>query len=76
MGTAYVMVKASTGDVDRLKAEMAAVDDTVERVNVVAGDVDYIVTLRVDGPSEVKTVAASIHEMAGIEDTRTYIAMD
>jgi len=76
MGTAYVMVKASTGDVDRLKAEMAAIDDTVERVNVVAGDVDYIVTLRVDGPSEVKTVAASIHEMAGIEDTRTYIAMD
>jgi DNA-binding Lrp family transcriptional regulator len=76
MGTAYVMVKASTGDVDRLKAEMAAIDDTVERVNVVAGDVDYIVTLRVDGPSEVKTAAASIHEMAGIEDTRTYIAMD
>jgi DNA-binding Lrp family transcriptional regulator len=76
MGTAYVMVKASTGDVDRLKAEMAAVDDAVERVNVVAGDVDYIVTLRVDGPSDVKTVAASIHEMAGIEDTRTYIAMD
>ncbi len=76
MGTAYVMVKASTGDVDRLKAEMAAVDDAVERVNVVAGDVDYIVTLRVDGPSDVKAVAASIHEMAGIEDTRTYIAMD
>jgi len=76
MVTAYVMVKASTGDVDRLKSEMAAVDDTVERVSVVAGDVDYIVTLRVDGPSDVKTVAASIHEMAGIEDTETYIAMD
>ena len=76
MVTAYVMVKASTGDVDRLKGEMAAVDDTVERVSVVAGDVDYIVTLRVDGPSDVKNVAASIHEMAGIEDTRTYIGMD
>ena len=76
MVTAYVMVKASTGDVDRLKPEMAAVDDAVESVSVVAGDVDYIVTLRVDGPSDVKAVAASIHEMAGIEDTRTYIAMD
>ena len=76
MGTAYVMVKASTGDVDRLKSEMAAVDDAVESGSVVAGDIDYIVKLRVDGPSDVKAVAASIHEMAGIEDTRTYIAMD
>ena len=76
MVTAYVMVKASTGDVDRLKAEMASVDDAVESVSVVAGDIDYIVKLRVDGPSDVKAVAASIHEMAGIEDTRTDIAMD
>ena len=76
MVTAYVMVKASTGDVDRLKTEMASVDDAVESVSVVAGDIDYIVKLRVDGPGDVKSVAASIHEMAGIEDTRTYIAMD
>ena len=76
MVTAYVMVKASTGDVDRLKAEMSSVDDTVERVSVVAGDIDYIVKLRVDGPSDVKGVATSIHEMAGIENTQTYIAMD
>jgi DNA-binding Lrp family transcriptional regulator len=76
MVTAYVMVKASSGDVDRLKAEMASIDDAVESVSVVAGDIDYIVTLRVDGPSDVKEIAASIHEMAGIEDTRTYIAMD
>lgn len=76
MVTAYVMVKASTGDVDRLKTEMSSADDTVERVSVVAGDIDYIVKLRVDGPSDVKGVATSIHEMAGIEDTQTYIAMD
>jgi DNA-binding Lrp family transcriptional regulator len=76
MVTAYVMVKASSGDVDRLKAEMASIDDAVESVSVVAGDIDYIVTLRVDGPSDVKEIAASIHEMAGIEDTRTYIAME
>ncbi|GGJ08037.1 transcriptional regulator [Halobellus salinus] len=76
MITAYVMVKASSGDVGRLKREMAAADDTVEGVSVVAGDIDYIVKLRVDGPSDVKAVAASIHEMVGIEDTRTYIAMD
>ena len=76
MVTAYVMGKASSGDVDRLKAEMSSIDDAVESVSVVAGDIDYIVTLRVDGPSDVKEIAASIHEMAGIEDTRTYIAME
>ncbi|RLM57052.1 Lrp/AsnC family transcriptional regulator [Halobellus sp. Atlit-31R] len=75
MVTAYVMVKAGTGDVDRLKSEMATVDDSVESVSVVAGDVDYIVKLRVDGPGDLKDVAASIHEMAGIERTQTYIAM-
>jgi DNA-binding Lrp family transcriptional regulator len=76
MVTAYVMVKASTGDVDRLKTEMSSADDTVERVSVVAGDIDYIVKLRVDGPSDVKGVATSIRGMVGIENTQTYIAMD
>ncbi len=76
MVTAYVMIKASTGDVDRLKTAMSSADDTVERVSVVAGDIDYIVKLWVDGPSEVKDVATSIRGMAGIENTQTYIAMD
>ncbi len=76
MVTAYILVKASSGDVDRLKAEMTSVDGSIESVSVVAGDVDYIVKLRVDGPGDLKSTAASIHETAGIEDTRTYIAMD
>jgi len=76
MVTAYVMVKASTGDVDRLKAEMAALDDGLEDISVVAGDIDYIVKVRVDGPEDVKNIATSIHEMPGIESTQTYIAMD
>jgi DNA-binding Lrp family transcriptional regulator len=76
MVTAYVMVKAATGDVDRLKAEMTAIDGGVESVSVVAGDVDYIVKVRVDSPADVKDIATSIHEMGDIEDTQTYIAMD
>mgnify|MGYP000415732519 CR=1 FL=1 len=76
MVTAYVMVKASTGDVDRLKSEIAAVDGGVESTSVVAGDIDYIVKVRVDSPGDVKDIATAIHEIAGIEDTQTYIAMD
>lgn len=76
MVTAYVMVKAATGEVNRLRSDMAALDDGVERVSVVAGDVDYIVKVRVDEPEDVKQISTSIHEMPGIEDTQTYIAMD
>jgi DNA-binding Lrp family transcriptional regulator len=76
MVTAYVMVKASTGDVDRLKQSMLDLDAGVESVSIVAGDVDFIVKANVDGPGDVKDIAASIHEMDGIEDTQTYIAMD
>ena len=76
MVTAYVMVKASTGDVDRLKSEMSGVDGGVESISVVAGDIDYIVKVRVDSPADVKDIATTIHEMTGIEDTQTSIAMD
>ncbi|MFA9518200.1 Lrp/AsnC family transcriptional regulator [Halopenitus sp. H-Gu1] len=74
--TAYVMVKANTGEADRLKQQMSAIDG-VERVSIVAGDVDFIVRLSVETPADVKDVAAtSIQALDGIETTRTYVAMD
>jgi DNA-binding Lrp family transcriptional regulator len=76
MVTAYVMVKASTGEVDRLKEAMLAVDEGVVSVDIVAGDVDFIVKTEVDSPADVKEIAASIHDVDGIEDTQTYITMD
>ncbi|NIU71040.1 MAG: Lrp/AsnC family transcriptional regulator [Actinobacteria bacterium] len=76
MVTAYVMVKALTGDADRLKDEIAGVDG-VEGVHIVAGDVDLIAKLQVDAPSDVKEIAANrIHAIEGVDDTQTYIAMD
>ncbi len=76
MVTAYIMVKASTGDVDRLKQAITDVDEGIESVNIVAGDVDFILKARVDGPGDVKTIAAAVQDIDGIEDTQTYIAMD
>ena len=73
--TAYVMVKANTGDADRVKREIEALDG-VEEAHIVAGDVDFVVRVRVDGPSQVKEVAADgILGIEGVETTRTYIAM-
>jgi DNA-binding Lrp family transcriptional regulator len=74
--TAYVMVKANTGEADRLKAAVGDIDG-VESVHIVAGDVDLVAKVRVDSPAEVKDVVASrIQAIDGVEDTQTYIAMD
>ncbi|MBX0294937.1 Lrp/AsnC family transcriptional regulator [Haloarcula nitratireducens] len=76
MVTAYVMVKAHTGDADRLKDEIEAIDG-VREAHIVAGDVDLIAKVTVDTPAEVKDVAAThIQDIEGVESTQTYIAMD
>lgn len=76
MVRAYVMVKAHTGEADRLQSEIQAIDG-VERAHIVAGDVDLIVVVDVDSPAAVKDVAATqIQAVDGIESTQTYIAMD
>ena len=76
MVTAYVMVKAHTGDADRLKREIGDVDG-VEEVHIVAGDVDLIAKVHVETPAAVKDVAAThVQDIQGVEGTQTYIAMD
>ncbi|MFB6096879.1 MAG: Lrp/AsnC ligand binding domain-containing protein [Haloferacaceae archaeon] len=76
MVTAYILVKANTGEADRLKAAMSDVEG-VESVHIVAGDVDFFVKVVVEKPSDVKGIVAdSIQAIDGVEDTQTYIAMD
>jgi DNA-binding Lrp family transcriptional regulator len=76
MVTAYVMVKAHTGEADRLKADIEGVEGIVD-VSIVAGDVDLVAKVEVDSPAAVKDVAATgIQGIDGVEDTQTYIAMD
>lgn len=76
MVTAYVMVKANTGEADRLKNSIEGIDG-VSEAHIVAGDVDIIAKLSVDSPARVKEIAADgIQGVNGVEDTRTYIAMD
>lgn len=70
------MVKAHTGEADRLKSQIEAVDG-VNSAHIVAGDVDFIAKVDVESPADVKAVVASqIQKLDGVESTRTYIAMD
>lgn len=76
MVTAYIMVKANTGEADRLKNEMMALDG-VQSAHIVAGDVDFIVKVNVETPALVKNIVADhIQAIDGVEDTQTYISMD
>lgn len=76
MVKAYVMITAHTGEADRLREQVAAIDG-VERCHIVAGDVDLIAVVDVDTPAAVKDIAAGeIQEIDGVGNTQTYIAMD
>ncbi len=73
---AYIMVKAYTGEADRLKTDIESVEGVL-RAHIVAGDVDIITVVDVDSPAAVKDVAAThIQDIDGVENTQTYIAMD
>lgn len=74
--TAYIMVKANTGEADRLQERIRAIDGVVD-AHIVAGDVDIIAKAIVETPADVKEIAANrIQAIQGVEDTRTYVAME
>jgi len=76
MVVAYVLVKANTGEADRLLEEISDVDGIVD-AHIVAGDVDFIAKVDVDTPTKVKDISANaIQRIDGIESTETYISMD
>jgi len=74
--TAYVMVKAHTGDADRIREDIRALAG-VETVDIVAGDMDLVAKVGVDSPGKVREIAATaVRSLDGVEDTQTYIAMN
>lgn len=76
MVKAYIMIKAHTGEADRLKEQIESVEG-VERAHIVAGDVDIIAVADVETPAGVKDIAATeIQSIDGVGTTQTYIAMD
>lgn len=73
--TAYILVKSNTGEADRVKSEIDAIEGVLD-THIVAGDVDFIAKVSVESPAEVKDIATTgIQGIDGVEDTQTYIAM-
>ena len=73
MVIAYVLVKANTGEADRLKRSIADLEG-IDRVSIVAGDVDLITKLSVDTPAEVKEIAAdAVDSLDGVGSDLLYL---
>ncbi|MFB6108150.1 MAG: Lrp/AsnC family transcriptional regulator [Haloplanus sp.] len=76
MVVAYVLITANTGDADRLKRDVAAVDGVTD-VHIVAGDVDLIARVEVEDTPAVKdVVVTAVQSIDGVAETRTYLTMD
>ncbi|ADB59530.1 transcriptional regulator, AsnC family [Haloterrigena turkmenica DSM 5511] len=76
MVTAFIMIKANTGEADRLRDSIETIEG-VQSAYIVAGDVDIIAKAQVETPAAVKEIAATqIQGIDGVENTQTYIAMD
>jgi len=76
MVRAYVTVTAHTGEADRLRTDIEAIEG-VERAHVVAGDVDIIALVGVETPAAVKDVVATeLQDVEGVGSTETYVAME
>ncbi|MEE6208599.1 Lrp/AsnC ligand binding domain-containing protein [Salarchaeum sp. III] len=76
MVVAYVLIKANSGEADRILDEISDLDGVVD-AHIVAGDVDFIAKLDVESPGDVKEVSANgIQRVRGVESTETYLSMD
>lgn len=73
---AFVLVEATTGDAGKLPALFREVDEVTE-AHVVAGDHDVIVEMDAETVYDVlSTVTEEIRPLEGIDQTRTYVALE
>ena len=76
MVRAYVTIRADTGAVETVIDAVRAAPHVAE-AHVVAGDYDVIAEIETGEMYEVmETVANELHEVVGVEATKTYVCMD
>ncbi len=74
MVTAFVLIDAAPARVAGLAEEVAAVEGVAEAYSV-AGQADVVAVVRVRRLEELaEVVTRHLHQLAGVEDTRTLVA--
>ena len=73
---AYIMVKTASGQSEGLLEEIHELE-SVDGAHIVAGNFDIIVEVDTEEVYDVlKTASSGIQGFDGVEETKTYIAMD
>lgn len=76
MVSAFIMVKADTGDAQSLVEALGDLEH-VAVAHVVAGDFDVIVEAEAAEVYDIiRSVATRIRSFEGVEDTKTYVCLD
>lgn len=76
MVNAFVFVDVAPGAAEKLPALLEGADG-VRAAHPIAGDHDVIVEVETDAVYEVlATVTESVRPLEGVEDTRTYVALE
>jgi DNA-binding Lrp family transcriptional regulator len=76
MVSAFIMVKADTGDAQSLVEALGDLEH-VAVANVVAGDFDVIVEAEAAEVYDIiRSVATRIRSFEDVEDTKTYVCLD
>ena len=72
----FVMIETAPGGTESVLDSVAALAG-VEEGHVVAGDYDVVVEVEGEDVQEsIRTVSTDIRELEGVDDTRTYIALE
>ena len=72
----FVMIETAPGGTESVLDSVAALAG-VEEAYVVAGDYDVVVEVEGEDVQEsIRTVSTDIRELEGVDDTRTYIALE
>ena len=72
----FVMIETAPGGTESVLDSVAALAG-VEETHVVAGDYDVVVEVEGEDVQEsIRTVSTDIRELEGVDDTRTYIALE
>lgn len=76
MTDAYVHVMVDPGAVTQA-AESIAESDNVDEVQLITGEADLMVRLRLDSKDDIaRVVTEEIHSASGVFDTQTSVAFD
>ncbi|NVM28067.1 MAG: Lrp/AsnC ligand binding domain-containing protein [Candidatus Helarchaeota archaeon] len=76
MAIAFVTIKVQVGKIKEVLTEIRKIDNVLEAYSI-TGPYDIIIKIQGDNLENVaKMIVTKVHEIAGVQDTVTYLVID